>query len=243
MDLHHLHLPTNLQHGVLMNKQCYSVPFKGSSFFEMLITTAGKEIGLKEFPSIFPWVLVHIRFVCALQEWSLCFPQSYGGPVTKFHWPSMSDSLGILSTFADPQAGEPDVGLRTFTTVRELLWYYCSPVCRSPDRYAAAAPAKLLQLCPPHQPPPSLGFSRQEYWSGHPTGIGFDFIVIVPLLPSCWGFSVVLGHGVSFLGGFQCLSVYGCSTTSCDFGALGFGVLFICLFGPSQEPCSGSAES
>ena len=191
----------------------------------------------------FPWVLVHIRFVCALQEWSLCFPQSYGGPVTKFHWPSMSDSLGILSTFADPQAGEPDVGLRTFTTVRELLWYYCSPVCRSPDRYAAAAPAKLLQLCPPHQAPPSLGFSRQEYWSGHPTGIGFDFIVIVPLLQSCWGFSVVLGHGVSFLGGFQCLSVYGCSTTSCDFGALGFRVLSICLFGPSQELCSGSAES
>ena len=78
---------------------------------------------------------------------------------------------------------------------------------------------------------------------GHPTGIGFYFIVIEPLLPSCWSFSLVLGCGVSFLGGFQCLSVYGCLTTSCDFGALGFGVLFICLFGPSQEPCSGSAES
>jgi len=41
--------------------------------------------------------------------------------------------------------------------------------------YAAAA-AKLLQSCPTpsdpwtaaHQAPPSMGFSRQEYWSGMP---------------------------------------------------------------------------
>ena len=39
---------------------------------------------------------------------------------------------------------------------------------------AAAAAAKLLQSCPTlcdprdgsHQAPPSLGFSRQEHWSG-----------------------------------------------------------------------------
>ena len=41
---------------------------------------------------------------------------------------------------------------------------------------AAAAAAKLLQSCPTlcdpigatHQAPPSLGFSRQEHWSGLP---------------------------------------------------------------------------
>ena len=41
---------------------------------------------------------------------------------------------------------------------------------------AAAAAAKSLQLCPTlcdpidgsHQAPPSLGFSRQEHWSGLP---------------------------------------------------------------------------
>ena len=41
---------------------------------------------------------------------------------------------------------------------------------------AAGAAAKSLQLCPTlcdptdevHQAPPSLGFSRQEYWSGVP---------------------------------------------------------------------------
>ena len=31
--------------------------------------------------------------------------------------------------------------------------------------------------------------------------MGFDFIVIVPLLLSCCGFSFVFGHGVSFLVG------------------------------------------
>ena len=43
--------------------------------------------------------------------------------------------LGFLVPLPDPQAGKPDVGLRTFTTVRELLWYNCSPVCGSPTRW------------------------------------------------------------------------------------------------------------
>ena len=32
----------------------------------------------------------------------------------------------------DPQAGKPDIGLQIFTRVGELLWCYCSAVCRSP---------------------------------------------------------------------------------------------------------------
>ena len=50
----------------------------------------------------------------------------------------------------------------------------------------------------------------------------FNFIVIVPLLPSRCGFSV-FGHGVSFLGRFQCPPVNGHSTASCDFDALAGG--------------------
>ena len=53
-----------------------------------------------------------------------------------------------------------------------------------------------------------------------PASIGFDFIVIVALLPFHCGFSFVLGCGVAFFGGFQCLPVDGCSTASCDFDAL-----------------------
>ena len=65
----------------------------------------------------------------------------------------------------DPQVGNPDVGLRTFTSVGGLLWYKFSAVCESPTQ----------QL------------------------MGFDFIVIAPLLPSCFGFSFVFGCGVSFV--------------------------------------------
>jgi len=50
--------------------------------------------------------------------------------------------------------------------------------------------------------------------------MGFDFIVIAPLLPSCCSFFFVFGHEVSFVGGFQCPPVDGYSTASCNFGVL-----------------------
>ena len=61
-------------------------------------------------------------------------------------------------------------------------------------------------------------FSR--LWVSHPEDTGFDSIVIVPFLLFCCGFSFDLGCGVSLFGGFQCLPVDGCSTASCNFGAL-----------------------
>ena len=51
--------------------------------------------------------------------------------------------------------------------------------------------------------------------------MGFDFVVIVPLLPSRFFF--LFGPGVSFFAGFQHSPVYGCSTASCDFGAFAGG--------------------
>ena len=50
--------------------------------------------------------------------------------------------------------------------------------------------------------------------------MGFDYIVIAPLLLSCCGFSFVFGCGVSFFGEFQCLPVNDCSAVICDSGAL-----------------------
>ena len=35
----------------------------------------------------FLWVLVHARFVCALQEWCVCFPYFCGSPIIKSHCP------------------------------------------------------------------------------------------------------------------------------------------------------------
>ena len=46
----------------------------------------------------------------------------------------------------------------------------------------------------------------------------FDFSVIAPLLPSHCGFSIVLGCGVFFLGGFQHPAVDDHSAASFDFG-------------------------
>ena len=71
-------------------------------------------------------------FVCALQDWSLCFPQSCGSSIIKSFWPSRSDSLGIPSPAVRTPGWKPDVGFRIFTTVGELLWYYYFPVCGSP---------------------------------------------------------------------------------------------------------------
>ena len=67
---------------------------------------------------------------------SLVFSQSCASPVIKSHWPSVSDSWGFLVSLLDPQPGKTDVGLRTFTTVGGLLWYYFSPVCELPTQQA-----------------------------------------------------------------------------------------------------------
>ena len=57
-------------------------------------------------------------FVCAFR---VSVSQSCESPVIKSCWSSKSDSLVLLP---DSQAGKPDMGLRTFTTVGELprLW-------------------------------------------------------------------------------------------------------------------------
>ena len=49
---------------------------------------------------------------------------------------------------------------------------------------------------------------------------GLILNAISPLLLSCWGFSFVLGCGVSFFGGISHFPVYSCSAVSCSFGVL-----------------------
>ena len=56
-------------------------------------------------------------------------------------------------------------------------------------------------------------------WVTNPGRMGFDFIIILPLLLSHCCFSCVLGLGMSFYGGFQYLPDNGCSSASCNFGA------------------------
>ena len=49
---------------------------------------------------------------------------------------------------------------------------------------------------------------------------GLIINVILPLLPTCWGFLFVLGRGVTFFGETQQSLVDGCSAVSCNFGVL-----------------------
>ena len=69
----------------------------------------------------------------------------------------------------------------------------------------------------------SLVLLFSSLWVTHLVGMGFDFIVIVPLLPSRCNFFFVFGWGVSFFGGLQCPPVDDGSTASFHFGALAGG--------------------
>ena len=45
-------------------------------------------------------------------------------------------------------------------------------------------------------------YSFSSLWLSHPVGVGFNFIVIAPLLPSC--LSLDVGYLFFFLNRFQC---------------------------------------
>ena len=85
------------------------------------------------------------EFVCALQGeslflrvlWKSCNQILLAFKVSPWEFP-----VPLL----DLQAGKPDMGLRSFTTVWELLLYYCSPVCGSPNWQVSDL--ILLWLCP-----------------------------------------------------------------------------------------------
>jgi len=51
-------------------------------------------------------------FVCALQEWSLCIPQTCGSPITKSCCTSSPDSLGIPSPFVRSPGWEAWCGVQ-----------------------------------------------------------------------------------------------------------------------------------
>ena len=69
----------------------------------------------------------------------------------------------------------------------------------------------------------------------HLAGMGFDFIVIVPLLLSCGFLSLDMGD---FFWWFPCLPVNDCSTTSCDSGPLKGGDEFTSFYSAvlNQKP-------
>ena len=123
--------------------------------------------------------------VCALQDWSLYFPQSCGSLIIKSQCLSRSEFQGFPVPLSDPQVGSLT---RDFEPLQQWANFFGIIV---------------LQLV------------------GHPpVGMGFDFILIVPLLPSHCSFFFVFAQGVSVFGGLQCPPVDDGSTASFHFGAL-----------------------
>ena len=123
-------------------------------------------------------------FVCALQDWSHCFPESCGSSIIKSLWPSRSDSLGFPSPVVRTPGWKPDVGFRTSQPWKNFCGIIVFQfVGHPPGRYG---------IC----------FYRN-----------FVLTILLRLV-------LCLCMGAMFFGGFQCPPVDGCSTPSCDFGAL-----------------------
>ena len=85
-----------------------------------------------EVKASFLWDLVHTRF-------RLCPPslKSVSCSPMEVLWSNSAVLQGQIPwrfpvPLLGPQAGKPDMGIWTFTTVGELLWYYYSPVCGLP---------------------------------------------------------------------------------------------------------------
>ena len=80
------------------------------------------------------WVLVHAKCCLCPPRLEFLFPPVFWKSYNQIPLalPAIFPKLQV--PWLDPQAGKPDMGFRTFTTMQELLWYYYSPVCGSPTQ-------------------------------------------------------------------------------------------------------------
>ena len=76
--------------------------------------------GTSEVTSFYPGSSCTGDLVYTFQEWSFCYPQSYGIPVIKPCWHSKPESLRPPPPMLDSQAGDPDVGLKIVIPVGKL---------------------------------------------------------------------------------------------------------------------------
>ena len=78
------------------------------------------------------WVLVSTKFCLCPPRLEFVSLSPLQGLQSNPTVPQGQTPLGCPVPLLDPQAGKPDMGFRIFTIMRELLWYYYSPVCGSP---------------------------------------------------------------------------------------------------------------
>ena len=77
----------------------------------------------------FLWVLVHTRFCLCPSRLEPLFSLALWKSCNQIPVAFKDRFPGVFQSLCRPQARKPDVGFWTFTTVGELLWYYCSLVC------------------------------------------------------------------------------------------------------------------
>ena len=149
----------------------------------------------------FSWVLVHTRF--CLCPPSVCSPvlckfwQLYGGVNSDLLQEGLCYTQ-VCSTQSPCPCGSP---LLTHTSTGDTQTFKGKS-----GSVSVGTPSAHKALFEPSN-------CLWQVW-------GLILNAISPLLPSCWGFSFALGHGVSFFGGIQHSPVDSCSAVSCTFGVL-----------------------
>ena len=133
----------------------------------------------------FLWVLVHTGFVCALQDWSLCFLQSCGSLTIKSCCPSRSDSQGIPSPFVQSLSWEPWHGVLNLHNSGRASLVLIFFSCGSPTWWV-------------------WGLILSWLWPSYHLAEASSSVDV----------------GYLFFFRFQHPHLSGCSTASCDFGAL-----------------------
>ena len=93
-----------------------------------------------------PGSFVHGIFQARILEWVAISFSRHRLKITKHTGFQNQNSMGALSPFAGSQVGKSGVGPRTFTTVWELLWCDCSPVCGLSARLDSILRSKDITL-------------------------------------------------------------------------------------------------
>ena len=81
-----------------------------------------------------------------------------------------------------------------------------------PDSHTGEPDMALSTLIPTGKP---LQYNYFRLWVPHPVGMGFDYIMKTPLLPSCYG--ILFVFGCRFFKKIYFSLVSGCSAVSYDF--------------------------
>ena len=160
----------------------------------------------------------------SILAWKIPWTQELGELHTVYLW-------GCKESDTSWQLKHP---LQEWSLFPPVLWKSCNQI---PLALKGRFPGDSQSLCwTPRLGSLTWGSEPSQQWGSFcglvvlqflccppPVGMGFDFIVIAPLLLSGCGFSFVFGRGVYFFDGFLHCPVHGYSAASWDFGVVSGG--------------------